>query len=93
MSNDERFDWDDGNRDHLTECEEYEAEEALLDPNQVSAPAYNTRTERRWATIGATEDSGAILYVVFTLRPEKTRVVTCREATEREKRRYRNRGK
>lgn len=44
--------------------------------------------ERRWAYLGATEP-GRVLFVVYTHRGRHVRVVTAREATDREKRRYR----
>jgi uncharacterized DUF497 family protein len=55
-------------------------------------PAYNVGRERRWALLGATEE-GRRLYVVYTRRRGRIRVVSARDATPREKRRYRKRGK
>jgi uncharacterized DUF497 family protein len=89
MSDEQRFDWDEGNLDHLIDCDPDEAQEAILDPKRVPAPAYNSEGERRWAYLGATEDSGAILFVVFTYRNGKILVITCRDATSGERRRYR----
>jgi len=84
------FEWDEDNerhvRDHQVEPEE--AEEALLDPSRLGANAYNVEGEQRWAAIGATEE-GRILFVVFTHRGSRVRVITAREAGGREKRRYR----
>ena len=48
--------------------------------------------EERWATLAATEDA-RVLFVVFTRRQSKLRVVTARDATAREKRWYRQRGR
>ena len=64
-----------------------EVEDALLDPDRTRADAYNRRGERRWASPGATE-SGRLLFVVYTRRDERIRVVTAREAEPRERRRY-----
>lgn len=61
--------------------------EALLDTGRVGIDAYNVRGERRWALLGSTE-GGRVLFVVFTRRTEKIRVVTAREAEDKEKRRY-----
>jgi uncharacterized DUF497 family protein len=61
-------------------------------PGRVSAPAYNIRGERRWALLGATEP-GDFLFVVYTRRHGRIRVVTARVASDREKRRYRTQGK
>ena len=84
------FDWDDGNVDHLARhgVTPEEAEEALLDPARIGVPAYSVEGEVRRAALGATED-GRVLFVVFTRRGRKVRIVTGRDATSREKRRYR----
>ncbi|MDN5696463.1 MAG: BrnT family toxin [Rubrobacter sp.] len=84
------FDWDEANIGHVArhEVEPWEAEEALLDTGRVGTAAYNVRGETRWATLGATE-AGRVLFVVSTRRAEKIRVVTARDAEDKEKRRYR----
>ncbi len=91
---DELFDWDESNEGHVARhvarhgVEPYEVEEALLDPEQVSGDAFNVGTETRDAVIGKTDD-GAILFVVYTIRNKKVRPISAREATDKEKRRYR----
>lgn len=92
MTDWEEFDWDDENIKHIArhEVEPWEAEEALLDTGRVGTPAYNVRGETRWAALGATE-AGRVLFVVFTGRSGKVRVVTAGDAVNREKRRYRRR--
>lgn len=84
------FDWDDGNVDHLARhgIRPEEAEQALLGPRRLGASAYNAIHERRWAAIGATED-GRVVFVVFTRRDSDVRVITARDATPTERRRYR----
>lgn len=64
-----------------------------MDPARIGCPAYNVGRERRWALLGAREDAGGILFVVYTRRRGSIRVVTARDVTDREKRRYRKRGK
>lgn len=88
------FDWDDANLDHIAEhgIEPEEAEMAVLDPARVSRTAYALDGERRYALVGATED-GRHLFVVFTRRGSATRVISARDATDREKRSYRARRK
>ena len=45
-NDDDPFDWDSGNRDHIDfECEE--VEQAVYDPDRVVAHAYNTGDEQR----------------------------------------------
>ena len=53
----------------------------------MPAPAYNRLGERRYGLIGAT-DEGRILTVIYTHRAGRIRVVTARDATHSEKRRY-----
>ena len=69
-----------------------EAAQALSDPDRIGVSAYNVKGERRWASLGATE-AGRILFVVYTHRRRRIRIVTARDATDRNKRRYRKRGK
>ena len=54
----------------------------------IGTPAYDAAGEARRAVIGAT-DAGRILFVVFTRRRSTVRVITARDATPAEKRRYR----
>ncbi len=90
IQQDVAFDWNDANREHVRDhrVEPEEAEDGLLDPARIGVPAYRVGREQRWAALGATED-GRLLFVVFTLRRSKVRVVTARDANPREKRRYR----
>jgi uncharacterized DUF497 family protein len=67
-------------------------EEALTDPRRLVLRIRSQRGEERWAALGATE-AGRILFVVFTRRRGRVRVITARDATPEEKRRYRKRGK
>ena len=86
------FEWDDGNVDHLAEhgVAPTEAEEAFADRHGFSVPAYSTPTELRGAVVGATE-AGRVLFVVYTQRGDRIRVVTARDADPAFRRRYRRR--
>ena len=88
------FDWDDANIDHIAahHISPEEAEEALRDPYRIPAPAYRVAGERRRGVLGSTED-GRLLFVVTVRRGAAVRVVTARDATASERRRYRERGK
>ncbi len=83
------FDWDEHNIEHVAEhdFDPDSVEDAFYNRN-VPAPAYNVPGEKRYALIGAT-DAGRIVYVVYVRRKDKIRVVTARDATLSEKRRYR----
>jgi uncharacterized DUF497 family protein len=86
---DESFEWDDGNLDHLRrDISPGEVEEAMLDPRRRPASAYSVEGEQRRALVGATED-GRVLYVVYTLRSGRVRVISSRNATRSEQRQYR----
>lgn len=86
------FEWDEDNIEHVARhrVEPWEAEDALLDPGRLGTPAYRVGRETRRAALGATE-SGRILFVVFTSRERRVRVITARDAETKEKRRYRRR--
>lgn len=82
-------DWDEFNIEHIARHNVYpnEAEEALLDRNRVSMESNTRNGERRWVILGKTYGE-RLLVVVFTRRGEQIRVVTARDATSSEKRRY-----
>lgn len=85
------FDWDDGNapkvlaRHHVEtgECEQAFFGEPLL----VSADLKHSQTEARWRALGATL-SGRALYLVFTLRGPRIRVLAARNMIRKERRAY-----
>jgi uncharacterized protein len=83
------FDWDEANIDHIARHQLIppEVEDAVSDPQRIGASAQKSQ-EKRWALLGSTLE-GRILFVVFTRRDGMIRVVTARDATDTEKRRYR----
>lgn len=88
------FDWDDANIGHIAahHISPEEADEALCDPYRLPAPVYRVAAERRRGALGSTED-GRLLFVVTVRRGTAWRVVTARDATASERRRYSRRGK
>jgi uncharacterized protein len=90
--NEPEFEWDDAVEDHIAAhgVMPEEAEDAILDPHQIPDVAYSPPTERRYAIVGATA-AGSILFVVFTLRRGRVRVVTAFNAPRRARLRYRRR--
>jgi len=85
---DDAFEWDNGNLDHLRrDISPAEVEEAALDPRRRPASAYSVEGEGRRALVGATED-GRVLYVVYTMRSGRVRVISARNATRPEHRQY-----
>lgn len=87
------FEWDPGTTDKLAlhhRVSPTEAEDAMTDPNQVIYPAYSPEDERREAIIGITR-GGRLLFVAYTTRGERFRVLSARDATRRERRLYERR--
>ena len=86
------FLWDDANLEHIArhKLDEFDVEEALLDPYGLDVPASIWGGEHRFGFLGATA-SGRILFVVFTERGGDLRVVTAYDANAGQKRRYRRR--
>lgn len=83
------FEWDDENESHIQRHDLYPDEvEAAFYNDPMPTPAYNRLDERRYGLIGAT-DEGRILTVIYTHRAGRIRVVTARDASDIEKRRYR----
>jgi len=77
--NEELFEWDDGNIDHIAvhDVEPEEAEEVILgDPLDTGFDVVDG--EERWSYIGETND-GRILRITITLRGKRMRVVTAFE--------------
>jgi uncharacterized protein len=82
------FWWDDDNIDHIADhgVEPYEAEEVI-----TNRPWLKRRGEGKYLAYGQT-DAGRFLVVVFAPKTTgRLRVVTARDMTPTEKRRYRQR--
>jgi uncharacterized DUF497 family protein len=83
------FDWDDGNTDHasLHGVTPEEMEEAYLDSRRVGLQSYEVRGEMRWVMLGRTQ-SRRLLFLVYTKRGHKIRLITARDAERSEKKHY-----
>jgi uncharacterized DUF497 family protein len=86
------FEWDHGNTSknwekhkvtHL-ECEEIFFNEPLI----VKQDKIHSVSEERYFALGKT-DRGRVLFVVFTRRGDKIRVISARDASKKERRYYR----
>ncbi len=84
------FDWDAANIEHIAEhnLEPEEVEEAFYNKH-IFTPTYNTVHEKREGIIGKT-DGDRIIFVVFTRRQNKIRVVTALDANKSQRKRYKN---
>jgi len=88
---DERFDWDEANVNHMWDRHRIsieEAEQAFDDPRFLVDSRVRSEGEGRLRALGKA-GAGRILYIVFTKRGARLRVVTARDASEDEKKRYR----
>ena len=91
LSNINGFDWDEGNIDkneithsvRWTECEQIFFNTPLL----VLKAGKHPSSEKRYYAFGKT-DEGRLLTVVFTVRDNKIRVISARNMSEKERRRY-----
>ena len=85
------FDWDEGNEAKNWEkhgVTDGEAEEIFFnDPLIAGVDETHSKTERRYFALGRT-DLKRSLFVVFTIRERLIRVISAREMTKRELRRY-----
>lgn len=81
-----QFDWDTGNsgknkRSHGVE--DWECEEVFFDPEKVILKdKFHSGQEKRFILLGKTR-LGRLLYLAFTVRGEKIRVISARDVTKR----------
>ena len=85
------FEWDKGNIDKNWEKHHVayvECEELLLSGRFIlSKDTTHSATEDRYQVLGRT-DEGRILFLSFTLRGDKVRVITARDASKKERKTY-----
>lgn len=85
------FDWDEGNRDknwlkHLVSNRE--SEELFFNlPLIVVADIKHSELEERFFALGQTND-GRLLFISFTVRLNKIRVISARDMSQKERERY-----
>ena len=82
------FEWDEGNINknwekhkvtHL-ECEEVFFNEPLM----VDIDKVDSSTEKRYFVLGET-DTGRLLFVIFTIRDDKIRVISARDMNKKDR--------
>ncbi len=85
------FEWDDGNKNKNwikhrvtnSECEQIFFNHPLI----VSVDAKHSNFEERYYALGTT-DLGRKLFVVFTIRNKKIRIISARDMSQKERRIY-----
>lgn len=86
-----RFDWDKGNLDKSYRkhgVTPNQAEEAFLDETAIILKdVKHSQKETRYLLIGKNANN-KILFIVFTMREKKIRIISARAADKKESRRY-----
>jgi uncharacterized DUF497 family protein len=93
LSNATGFEWDEWNATKiwekhsvsLAECEQVFFNEPLV----VAEDTKHSEEEQRFYVLGAT-DKARLLFLVFTLRDDRIRVITARNMNRKERRLYRD---
>lgn len=85
------FEWDKGNIDKSFEkhgITPNQSEEIFLDENlKVIKDIRHSQDEKRFIAIGRTFEN-KILFVIFTFRDKKIRIISARKANKKERRKY-----
>ncbi|MEW6039997.1 MAG: BrnT family toxin [Elusimicrobiota bacterium] len=85
------FEWDKYNRDKIKEkhnVDSEECEEVFFNLPLLSVvDVKHSRVENRYYILGKT-NAERILFIVFTIRNKKVRVITARDANKKEKEKY-----
>lgn len=85
------FEWDKGNIDksyHKRGITPNEAEQIFTDEDlQIEKDAKHQEVEKRYIAIGKNETE-KVLFIIFTLRKHKIRVISVRLANQKERRLY-----
>ena len=91
LSNLTGFDWDKGNRDKnwvKHKVSDAECEEILFNiPSVVFPDEGHSESEKRYYALGST-DMNRLLFLVFTVRRDRIRVISARDMTKKERKRY-----
>lgn len=80
------FEWDEGNtgKNKKHDVEDKEAEEAFLDEGKVTfKDELHSKLEERFVVLGKTTKN-RLLYIVFTKRKKKIRVISARDLNKKE---------
>ena len=80
------FDWDVGNigKNLKHQVEDRESEEVFFDKNKVILnDIFHSQSEERFILLGKTKKA-RLLYIVFTVRTKKTRIISARDLNKKE---------
>jgi hypothetical protein len=89
--NSQGFEWDDGNSEKnwlLHEVTDGECEQVFFNqPLHAAADVRHSQRENRYFALGRT-DASRWLYIAFTVRKNRIRVISARDMNQRESRKY-----
>ena len=80
------FDWDTGNqnKNNKHQVDNYESEEAFFDNQKVIfKDVLHSQKEKRFILLGKTKKD-RLLYIVFTIRKQKIRIISARDVNRKE---------
>ena len=87
------FEWDEGNRGknfQKHKVSDGECEEAFFDPNKKAyKDAIHSGKEKRYIILGATK-ADRVLFVIFTIRKGRIRIISARDLNKKELYLYEN---
>ncbi|OGE77853.1 MAG: hypothetical protein A2751_02300 [Candidatus Doudnabacteria bacterium RIFCSPHIGHO2_01_FULL_46_14] len=84
------FEWDEHNRAKLRlrhNISSEEAEQLFINDHSVFFDVKHSIAERRYQLLGSS-NSGRILFIVFTIRKNKIRIISARSAGKKERSNY-----
>ena len=79
------FDWNKGNIDKnkIHKVDDKEAEESFIDENKkIYKDVFHSKHEKRFILLGKSRNKN-LLYVVFTKRNEKVRIISARKVSKK----------
>jgi len=85
-----KFDWNRSNIDKIREkhnVEPHECEETFFNELFISTDESHSHAEQRYHALGIT-NSDRLLFIVFTIRAKKIRVISARDVNKKERRIY-----
>ena len=96
INNCDGFDWDEGNSQknwdkpyvHMLECEEVFFNQPLF----VLEDSKHSSTEQRYYSLGKT-DTDRLLFIAFAIRKNKIRVISARNMSKNERKKYNEKSK
>lgn len=94
LSDIEGFEWDKGNHEHIKkhEVNYRECEEMFLNkPLIVNKDETHSQTEERLRVYGQT-NKRRLLFIIFTIRNNKIRVITARDQSKKERKEFKEAG-